>query len=68
MHGDVKPENFLLGPPGTVEEKKLFLVDLGLGMISFMLSQFMYKNWLTLHILHRKLSLFALLTCSNPLA
>ena len=32
MHGDVKPENFLLGPPGTPEEKKLFLVDLGLGI------------------------------------
>jgi serine/threonine protein kinase len=31
VHGDVKPENFLLGPPGTHEEKKLFLVDLGLG-------------------------------------
>ena len=31
MHGDVKPENFLLGPPGTADEKKLFLVDLGLG-------------------------------------
>lgn len=31
VHGDVKPENFLLGPPGTTEEKKLFLVDLGLG-------------------------------------
>lgn len=31
MHGDVKPENFLLGPPGTPDEKKLFLVDLGLG-------------------------------------
>lgn len=31
VHGDVKPENFLLGPPGTPEEKKLFLVDLGLG-------------------------------------
>lgn len=31
VHGDVKPENFLLGPPGTQEEKKLFLVDLGLG-------------------------------------
>ncbi|KAI6682272.1 hypothetical protein NL676_036153 [Syzygium grande] len=30
-HGDVKPENFLLGPPGTPEEKKLFLVDLGLA-------------------------------------
>jgi len=33
VHGDVKPENFLLGPPGTSDEKKLFLVDLGLGMI-----------------------------------
>lgn len=31
MHGDVKPENFLLGPSGTPDEKKLFLVDLGLG-------------------------------------
>lgn len=31
VHGDVKPENFLLGPPGSPDEKKLFLVDLGLG-------------------------------------
>ncbi|CAM6009685.1 unnamed protein product [Sphagnum balticum] len=31
VHGDVKPENFLLGQPGTSEEKKLFLVDLGLA-------------------------------------
>ncbi|XP_057968726.1 casein kinase 1-like protein HD16 [Malania oleifera] len=31
VHGDVKPENFLLGQPGTVNEKKLFLVDLGLA-------------------------------------
>ncbi|CAI9755669.1 unnamed protein product [Fraxinus pennsylvanica] len=31
VHGDVKPENFLLGPVGTPEEKKLFLVDLGLA-------------------------------------
>ncbi|XP_048139584.1 casein kinase 1-like protein HD16 isoform X2 [Rhodamnia argentea] len=31
IHGDVKPENFLLGPPGTQDEKKLFLVDLGLA-------------------------------------
>ncbi|KAE8654596.1 hypothetical protein F3Y22_tig00117048pilonHSYRG00972 [Hibiscus syriacus] len=30
VHGDVKPENFLLGSPGTPDEKKLFLVDLGL--------------------------------------
>ncbi|KAI3798029.1 hypothetical protein L1987_33295 [Smallanthus sonchifolius] len=32
VHGDVKPENFLLGPPGTSYEKKLFLVDYGLGL------------------------------------
>ncbi|KAL5572678.1 hypothetical protein UlMin_022275 [Ulmus minor] len=31
VHGDVKPENFLLGPPGTPNEKKLYLVDLGLA-------------------------------------
>ncbi|CAN1161843.1 Casein kinase 1-like protein HD16 [Linum perenne] len=31
VHGDVKPENFLLGPPGTPDERKLFLVDLGLA-------------------------------------
>ncbi|XP_059457850.1 casein kinase 1-like protein HD16 [Corylus avellana] len=31
VHGDVKPENFLLGTPGTTDEKKLFLVDLGLA-------------------------------------
>ena len=33
VHGDVKPENFLLGQPGSVDEKKLYLVDLGLGML-----------------------------------
>ncbi|KAE9446280.1 hypothetical protein C3L33_21820, partial [Rhododendron williamsianum] len=31
VHGDVKPENFLLGPRGTADEKKLFLVDFGLA-------------------------------------
>ncbi|KAI3988546.1 hypothetical protein MKX01_026360 [Papaver californicum] len=31
VHGDVKPENFVLGQPGTADEKKLFLVDLGLA-------------------------------------
>ncbi|GAB2275790.1 Casein kinase 1-like protein hd16 [Dionaea muscipula] len=31
VHGDVKPENFLLGLPRTADEKKLFLVDLGLA-------------------------------------
>ncbi|KAK9818133.1 hypothetical protein WJX72_007616 [[Myrmecia] bisecta] len=32
VHGDVKPENFLLGPPGTPQADKLYLVDLGLAM------------------------------------
>ena len=31
VHGDVKPENFLLGQPGTPNEKRLYLVDLGLA-------------------------------------
>lgn len=31
VHGDVKPENFLLGQAGTTDEKKLYLIDLGLG-------------------------------------
>ncbi|ONM19705.1 Protein kinase family protein [Zea mays] len=31
VHGDVKPENFLLGQPGSPEYKKLYLTDLGLG-------------------------------------
>ncbi|KAF9616817.1 hypothetical protein IFM89_032667 [Coptis chinensis] len=31
VHGDVKPENFLLGQAGSPEEKKLYLVDLGLA-------------------------------------
>jgi serine/threonine protein kinase len=40
VHGDVKPENFLLGQPTTTNEKKLYLVDLGLGTlrIAFVLS------------------------------
>ncbi|XP_048134121.1 casein kinase 1-like protein HD16 [Rhodamnia argentea] len=29
IHGDIKPDNFLLGSPGTPEEKKLFLTGLG---------------------------------------
>ncbi|KAI5083324.1 hypothetical protein GOP47_0003067 [Adiantum capillus-veneris] len=28
VHGDVKLENFLLGQPGTVDDKKLYLIDL----------------------------------------
>jgi len=31
VHGDVKPENFLLGPPNTPRAKSLYLVDLGLA-------------------------------------
>ncbi|KAI8565544.1 hypothetical protein RHMOL_Rhmol03G0268300 [Rhododendron molle] len=31
VHGDVKPENFLLGQPGSSDAKKLYLVDLGLA-------------------------------------
>ncbi|KAM1332282.1 hypothetical protein TB1_007770 [Malus domestica] len=31
VHGDVKPENFLLGQPATPDEKKLYLIDLGLA-------------------------------------
>lgn len=42
MHGDVKPENFLLGRPGTSNEKKLYLIDLGLGM-SY--GGYRFKNW-----------------------
>lgn len=33
MHGDIKPENFLLGPPGAPpRDRKLYLVDLGLAV------------------------------------
>lgn len=31
VHGDVKPENFLLGPPDSARANKLYCVDLGLG-------------------------------------
>ncbi|KAF8023217.1 hypothetical protein BT93_F0657 [Corymbia citriodora subsp. variegata] len=31
IHGDIKPGNFLLGPPGTPAEKRLFMTDLGLA-------------------------------------
>ncbi|PHU06709.1 hypothetical protein BC332_23198 [Capsicum chinense] len=30
VHGDVKPENFLLGLPGSADKKKLYLIDLSL--------------------------------------
>jgi len=31
VHGDVKPENFLLGAPGGPRAQRLYLVDLGLA-------------------------------------
>jgi len=31
VHGDIKPENFLLGQSGSPNERKLFLVDFGLA-------------------------------------
>ncbi|KAH7837637.1 hypothetical protein Vadar_016150 [Vaccinium darrowii] len=31
VHGDIKPDNFLLGPPRTADERNLFLVDFGLA-------------------------------------
>ncbi|KAL5540968.1 hypothetical protein UlMin_044260, partial [Ulmus minor] len=30
-HGDVKPDNFLLGQLRSADEKKLYLIDLGLA-------------------------------------
>ncbi|WJX78511.1 hypothetical protein P8452_61726 [Trifolium repens] len=33
--GDVKPENFFLGQPGMADDKKLYLIDLGLGISYF---------------------------------
>jgi serine/threonine protein kinase len=47
VHGDVKPENFLLGAPGTPKEKKLYLVDLGLGKGPMMLSPQLAVCWRT---------------------
>ena len=31
VHGDIKPENFLMGPPDSPNAKELYLVDLGLS-------------------------------------
>lgn len=44
VHGDVKPENFLLGQPGSPDEKKLFLIDLGLGMFFCKLVSSLYVD------------------------
>ena len=32
VHGDVKPENLLLGAPGSPDAQRLFLVDVGLAV------------------------------------
>ncbi|KAG7033670.1 Casein kinase 1-like protein HD16 [Cucurbita argyrosperma subsp. argyrosperma] len=40
VHGDVKPENFLLGQAGTADEKKLYLIDLGL--VHYLIVDFLY--------------------------
>lgn len=48
----MKPEKLLFGPPGTPDEKKLYLVDLGLGnsLILFLVNSFVsltiLKNYL----------------------
>ena len=42
VHGDVKPENFLLGQPGTADEKKLYLIDLGLGEFYVLVPSLMF--------------------------
>lgn len=38
VHGDVKPENFLLGQPGTPRANKLYLVDFGLAQVGCLLA------------------------------
>jgi serine/threonine protein kinase len=55
VHGDVKPENFLLGQPGSPDDKKLYLIDLGLGMH---LSNSFYLCILLFHITVVSLKLF----------
>lgn len=55
MHGDVKPENFLLGQPGTPDEKKLFLIDLGLGK-SFTMTLFVYLFFILLFLSSENIS------------
>ena len=44
VHGDVKPENFLLGQPGSPDEKKLFLIDLGLGTLLFKIISYLCED------------------------
>ena len=44
VHGDVKPENFLLGQPESPDEKKLFLIDLGLGTLLFKIISYLCED------------------------
>ncbi|KAF2612973.1 hypothetical protein F2Q70_00007581 [Brassica cretica] len=46
VHGDVKPENFLLGQPKTADEKKLYLIDLGLGEFYVLVPSLMFHDWI----------------------
>lgn len=66
MHGDVKPENFLLGPPGTPDEKKLFLVDLGLGIAYHYCSS--YFKLLTYGGIEHLIILYLFYTVSHQMA
>lgn len=45
----MKPENFLLGQPGTADEKKLYLIDLGLGEF------FVTLLWTTVNIMYSRI-------------
>ena len=45
VHGDVKPENFLLGQANSAHEKRLFLVDLGLGPSLYQNVSFAICRW-----------------------
>lgn len=65
VHGDVKPENFLLGPPGTADEKKLFLVDLGLGIAHHSICYFKHLSYNSIEHL---IILYLFWTVSHPMA
>jgi serine/threonine protein kinase len=48
VHGDVKPENFLLGQAGQPNEKRLYLVDLGLGERHYITLHYFTSHYKTL--------------------
>lgn len=61
VHGDVKPENFLLGLPGSPDEKKLYLIDLGLGKMHYHIFFSVYHSYFFLgvfNVLHLKNTIF----------